>query len=133
MIGKVTRYSKFEKIDSMKTQLKLEEVCMFIMSYAFAWGLGFPWWAFFAWLLAPDISLIGYLVNTKIGAILYNLAHHKGVAILVCSAGLYLVNREMQFAGILLFGHSSMDRILGYGLKYPDNFKNTHLGWIGPK
>ena len=37
----------------------------------------------------------------------------------------------LQVAGIILFTHSNMDRILGYGLKYPDDFKHTHLGWIG--
>ncbi|HAJ82706.1 MAG TPA: DUF4260 domain-containing protein, partial [Zunongwangia profunda] len=31
----------------------------------------------------------------------------------------------------ILFGHSAMDRIFGYGLKYEDNFKNTHMGWFG--
>lgn len=26
-----------------------------------------------------------------------------------------------------------MDRIFGYGLKYSDDFKHTHLGMIGKK
>ncbi|MBV6397568.1 MAG: hypothetical protein HFACDABA_03182 [Anaerolineales bacterium] len=30
-----------------------------------------------------------------------------------------------------LFGHSSFDRVLGYGLKHEDAFQNTHLGRIG--
>ena len=33
--------------------------------------------------------------------------------------------------GIILFGHASMDRVFGYGLKFGDNFHHTHLGWIG--
>ena len=36
-----------------------------------------------------------------------------------------------MLGGLILFGHSSMDRILGYGLKYPDSFEHTHLGMIG--
>ena len=35
---------------------------------------------------------------------------------------------EFQLPGIILFGHASMDRIFGYGLKFSDNFKHTHLG-----
>lgn len=41
-------------------------------------------------------------------------------------------NKEIVLKAIL-FGHSAMDRIFGYGLKFNDNFKNTHLGWIGKK
>ena len=37
----------------------------------------------------------------------------------------------LMFAGTILFGHSSFDRVMGYGLKHEDAFQNTHLGWIG--
>lgn len=30
-----------------------------------------------------------------------------------------------------MLAHSSLDRVLGYGLKYPDSFSHTHLGRIG--
>ena len=36
-------------------------------------------------------------------------------------------------AGLIIYGHSCMDRMLGYGLKFGDHFKHTHLGWIGGK
>jgi hypothetical protein len=81
--------------------------------------------------LAPDIGMIGYLVNPKIGAITYNIFHHKGIAVVLYVLGIYLNIPPLQFAGILLFSHSSFDRIFGYGLKYSDNFKHTHLGMIG--
>ena len=87
---------------------------------------------YLAFFLAPDLSMFGYLLNTRIGAALYNLFHHKGIAIAAYLAGVYLHIPQLMFAGALLFGHSSFDRILGYGLKYSDDFKNTHLGWIGP-
>jgi hypothetical protein len=72
--------------------------------------------------------MIGYLVNTKTGAFFYNLFHHKGIAIVVYLAGIYFKNNAIQLAGIILFSHSSMDRIFGYGLKYDTGFKFTHLG-----
>ena len=112
----------------MNTILKLEEVGKFILCYLLTLRLGFPWWIFWAWLIAPDISIAAYAINTRVGSMMYNLFHHQGLAIAIGLTGLYLGRPEIQFAGILLFGHSSMDRAFGYGLKYPDNFKHTHLG-----
>ena len=117
----------------MKTLLNLEDLGKLVGSYILTLYLGFSWWAFFAWLLAPDVSMIGYLVNTKLGAWLYNLVHHQGIAVVVGLAGLYTNDANLQFAGLLLFGHSAMDRIFGYGLKYEDSFHNTHLGMIGKR
>ena len=115
----------------MKITLKLEEGFKFIFSYWLSLQLGFQWWVFLAWLLVPDLSMIGYAINTRIGAILYNLFHHQGFAILIGLVGVQLKDPTLQFAGVLLFGHSAMDRMFGYGLKYSDDFKHTHLGWIG--
>ena len=74
---------------------------------------------------------VGYLVNARIGAITYNFIHHKGLAIAIYLAGSFFEIPELTLAGIVLFAHSSMDRVFGYGLKYADDFKHTHLGWIG--
>ena len=117
----------------MNLLLKLEDAAKFAAVYALSLYLGNAWWLFFAWLLAPDLSMIGYLINTRVGAIFYNLAHHQGLAIVAFAIGFYLNNHALTFAGIILLGHSSLDRLLGYGLKYPDDFKHTHLGWIGKK
>jgi len=89
------------------------------------------WWWYWVFFLAPDISMIGYIFNTRVGAALYNIGHHKGIAILAFAVGTILSSNVWQFAGLIMLGHSSFDRVLGYGLKYPDHFKNTHLGWIG--
>lgn len=115
----------------MKTILKLEESVKFAASYLLILETGFQWWWFFALLLAPDISIMGYLINKRTGAILYNIFHHQGLSVLIALAGFYSDEKSILFAGLLLFGHSSMDRIFGYGLKYPDDFKITHLGKIG--
>lgn len=116
----------------MKYVLKLEELAMtFLVIYFLNQHLlGLSWWVWALLFFAPDISMLGYLVNTRTGAFCYNLFHHKGIAILVIAIG-FLMNVEMALAvGILLFAHSSFDRIWGYGLKYEDNFKNTHLGML---
>ncbi len=95
--------------------------------------LHYAWWVFPALILVPDISMAGYLFNNRIGAIFYNLFHHKGIAILLYLAGTLAGSSVMMLAGIILFSHSSLDRMLGYGLKHPDSFHHTHLGWIGNK
>jgi hypothetical protein len=117
----------------MDLLLKLEDAAKFAGAYFLSLYFGNAWWLFFAWLLAPDLSMIGYAINAKVGAIAYNLAHHQAVAIALFGLGFYFNIPSLAFAGIVLFGHSALDRMLGYGLKYPDNFKHTHLGWIGKK
>lgn len=115
----------------MKNTIKIEELMMFIVSIVFFNELSFSWWWYLVLFLLPDISFIGYAVSTKFGAYCYNFAHHKGIAIALCLFGIYLKNEQLQLAGIILFGHSSFDRVFGYGLKYSDSFGNTHLGKIG--
>jgi hypothetical protein len=122
----------FVKIPTMNHLLKAEEaailgVCIILNNML----IPYAWWWYWVLFLTPDISMIGYVVNTKVGAALYNFGHHKGTAVLCFTVGIILSSTAWQFAGLLLLGHSSFDRILGYGLKYPDNFKNTHLGMIG--
>jgi hypothetical protein len=112
----------------MKNSIKLEEVGLFLLGIFLFNELHYKWWWFVLLLLAPDISMIGYVFGNKTGAISYNIFHHRGIAILVYMSGIYLSNEQVQFAGVLLFSHSSMDRIFGYGLKYATGFKHTHLG-----
>jgi hypothetical protein len=115
----------------MRTLLKLEEIAEFVFSVLVFTRLDFAWWWFPALILVPDLSMTGYLINPKIGAAMYNLVHHKGTGILVGLAGLAFEMQGFMLAGVIVFAHSSMDRALGYGLKYNDHFQHTHLGRIG--
>ena len=114
----------------MKNLLRLEEAAMFGLTIYLFSKLPFAWWWYVALILTPDIGMIGYAVNNKAGAFTYNLFHHKGIAIVVYVAGLVMHLDLLQLAGLILFGHSSLDRMLGYGLKYEDGFKHTHLGYL---
>lgn len=115
----------------MKNSIRLEEAAMFALSIYFFSLTNFAWWWYLALILAPDLGMIGYLITNKIGAYSYNLFHHKAVAILVLCLGWWLGYGWLELCGIILFGHSSLDRLFGYGLKYEDSFKNTHLGQLG--
>ena len=75
--------------------------------------------------------MIGYLASPRLGAWTYNLIHHKGVSVVLYISGVLHSVPWLMFAGTLLLGHSSLDRVFGYELKYEDNFQNTHLGSVG--
>lgn len=115
----------------MKTMLKLEELLLTILSFYLFLALGYAWWWFLLLFLAPDLSMSGYLLGPKLGAWTYNLVHHKGLAVILFIFGGYQQLPWLQLAGVIILGHASFDRMLGYGLKYPDSFRHTHLGWIG--
>lgn len=112
----------------MNSILKIEEALMFLLSVYLFSLLSFKWWLYPALILLPDIGMLGYIFNNRIGSVTYNIFHHKGLAIIIYFLGIYFPNETIQLIGIIIFGHSSLDRILGYGLKFPDSFKHTHLG-----
>jgi hypothetical protein len=115
----------------MKNIIRLEELAMFgVCAYAL-YLFHVDWWWYPLLLFGPDISMLGYMAGNKTGAAVYNLFHHKGVAVGLFVIGLLLPDIWMQITGIILFGHSSMDRFFGYGLKTNEGFKFTHLGIIG--
>ena len=115
----------------MKTLLALEELALFGLSLLLFSALDYGWGGFALLFLAPDLSMVGYLGNPRLGAWTYNLVHHKGIAIAIYALGYLLTIPSLMFAGTILLGHSSLDRVLGYGLKDEDAFQNTHLGRIG--
>jgi hypothetical protein len=117
----------------MKNILKLEELAMFLVSAYALYLLKVDWWVYLLLLLGPDISMFAYMAGNSMGAAGYNLFHHKGLALVLFAAGYLMPDNTLQVAGIILFGHASLDRSFGYGLKLNKGFKHTHLGMIGKK
>ena len=94
---------------------------------------GSSWWLFLILLLAPDVSAIGYLAGSRIGASTYNAAHtYLGPAVLV-AIGTIDRSPLLLSLGFVWFAHIGMDRAVGYGLKYRDAFAHTHLGMLRGK
>ncbi len=116
----------------MKSLLRLEELAMTAAGlYAIAkYGPELSPWVWALLFFAPNLGMLGYLIDTRVGAWLYNIFHHKGIALLVAGIGFCVALPWLIASGFLLFSHASFDRILGYGLKYGDSFKHTHLGWL---
>ena len=117
----------------MKNLIKLEELFLFILGIFLFNQLDYGWGWFWALLLAPDLGMLGYLGGTKLGAITYNLVHHRGVAVGLYLLGVYVSSQGMLLAGVMIFSHASLDRVFGYGLKHTDSFQHTHLGMIGKR
>jgi len=82
-------------------------------------------------LITPDISMLGYLRGPHLGAITYNLGHNWLIGGLFLIAGLMGASPLFGQIGAILVAHTGIDRLLGYGLKYPTSFQDTHLGRIG--
>ncbi len=128
----------------MKNLLRLEELAQFALCLAALIAFDVPWWAYLLLALGPDVGMLGYLVSSRVGSISYNLLHHKMIAVLIFALGILLIPEGTPFEdqntsfyciifSTILYGHSSMDRIFDYGLKFGDNFHHTHLGWIERK
>lgn len=115
----------------MKKIIQAEEVAMLGITIYALYLLKADWWIYLLLFCGPDISMLGYAAGNKAGAISYNLFHHKAIAVAIFLIGLILQNNWFEFTGLILFGHSCMDRMLGYGLKYFTGFHFTHLGQIG--
>jgi hypothetical protein len=112
--------------------LRLEGLVAFaLITFLYA-NEGGSWLLFGALFFAPDISFAGYLAGPQVGAATYNLAHsYVGPLTLACA---FLMSGSAGLPLALAWGaHVGFDRALGYGLKYPTAFRDTHLGGIGQR
>ncbi len=111
----------------MRKTLLLEEVGLFGLSLFMYTQLPYGWGLFALLILTPDVFMLGYLAGKRVGALIYNIGHHRGLALAVWGMGYHVGISWIMLIGVILFAHASMDRIFGYGLKYADDFKHTHL------
>jgi len=110
-----------------KTLIKLEGFIVLASASYFYFSHGYHWGMFLLLLLAPDVFMIGYAGNNKIGAYLYNFAHTYTTPLVILLAGNLMSVNSLMMISIIWIAHIGMDRMLGYGLKYPSGFKNTHI------
>ncbi len=91
-----------------------------------------PWWVCIVVFFAPDLGFLGYRAGPKIGAMIYNLLHLYAMGLLLAAMGMFILgNGLLAIIGLLWLAHVGFDRMLGYGLKEPSGFNDTHLGRIG--
>jgi hypothetical protein len=114
-----------------RTLLRLEGFAAFAAALAFYAQAKFSWPAFALFFLAPDLAMLAYLAGPRAGAIAYNLAHTYALALALTLAGFFVDEPLAAAGGLIWIAHIGFDRALGYGLKYPTGFGDTHLGRIG--
>ncbi|NJK71822.1 MAG: DUF4260 domain-containing protein [Thermales bacterium] len=116
--------------ESIKILLNWEYIFLFffflvnIISYN-----QFNWWIIILFWF-PDVSFAGYLINKKVGAISYNITHFYGTAIILWLIAFFANNSNLSYLAMIQLAHISFDRLLGFGLKYPNSFQKTHLKFI---
>ena len=111
--------------------LRIESMFIFVAAISLYYTQDYKWKTFAIFLLAPDLSMIGYLINKKIGAIIYNLGHTYATPALLLLYS-YTCNQDLLYPYIIIWTtHIAMDRMIGFGLKSFKGFRYTHLGFVG--
>jgi hypothetical protein len=113
------------------TLLRLEGAAALLAGILLYGETGADWIVFIILLLLPDVSILGYARGPVIGAVIYNVVHTWALAGALLGVGFFLEVPIVFGAGAALLAHIGGDRLLGYGLKYPTSFQDTHLGRIG--
>jgi hypothetical protein len=103
---------------------------MLVGSALLYWLYGGSWWLFFLLLLVPDTSMLGYLGGPRFGAMAYNAFHSYPLPAVLAAFGLLGVSPPALAVALVWFAHIGLDRTVGYGLKYPTAFGDTHLGRV---
>jgi hypothetical protein len=110
-----------------KQLLHLEGAVIFVASlYAYQWNHG-SWLLFALLFLVPDLSMIGYAINARVGAITYNAIHTYIGPLVLGAYALFIGKHLLLLLALIWIAHIAFDRMLGFGLKYTTRFKDTHL------
>jgi len=111
--------------------LRLEGLALAGLTAVLYAHTGASWWLFAVLWLAPDLSMFGYLVDCCWGARAYNAVHSYVTPAVLALAGILLHGPAVLPFALIWANHIAIDRLLGYGLKYPAGFGWTHLGRLG--
>ena len=107
--------------------LRLESVAIFAVMLLLYRELGLSWWLFVLLFLAPDLSMLAYLADAKIGAVVYNVVHTYVLPAILFVLGFIGEGSLLMGLGLIWGAHIALDRFLGFGLKYRTHFRDTHL------
>ena len=107
--------------------LRAEGALVLTVSFAAYHQLNGNWLFFFLLFLGPDVFMLGYLFNARLGASFYNLAHTYLLPLLLGAIAVFEQWHSTLLFTLIWTAHIGFDRMLGYGLKYPTFFKDTHF------
>jgi hypothetical protein len=107
--------------------LRLEGLAIFFGAIAVYIGQGASGLLFGLLFLAPDLSLVAYRINPRVGSYTYNAVHTYALPAVLMALSFAAQWTPGIHIALIWFAHIGMDRMLGFGLKYPTQFKDTHL------
>ena len=111
--------------------LRFEGFAVVVLTTLLYARTGSSWWLFAALWLVPDLSMLGYLAGPCWGARTYNAIHTYVTPATLAMLALLLHQRGLLPFALIWANHIGLDRMLGYGLKYPAGFGWTHLSRLG--
>jgi Domain of unknown function (DUF4260) len=107
--------------------LRLEGAGLFVGAVVLYFHADYPWWLLLVLALAPDLAMIGYVAGPRVGAAAYDIVHTTALPVALGVVGVLADTDVAVQLGLIWLAHIGADRALGYGLKYPTDFKDTHL------
>jgi uncharacterized membrane protein YccC len=107
--------------------LRAEGTVVALAAVALYFYAGYPWWLLVVLALAPDVSFIGFAAGQRVGTATYNAAHTYLVPVALGTVGVVAGADLATQVALVWITHIGVDRAIGYGLKYPTGFKDTHL------
>jgi Domain of unknown function (DUF4260) len=116
---------------SVRLLLRLEGFAAFVAALVVYERNDYSWVAFAVFFLTPDLLMLAYLAGPRAGALGYNLVHTYVLPVALVSFGFFGGAPIAAAGGLIWIAHIGFDRALGYGLKYPTAFGDTHLSGRG--
>jgi hypothetical protein len=107
--------------------LRLEGLAVFFGALVVYFDADFGWLLLVLLILAPDLSMLGYLGGRTVGAVSYDVAHTYVLPVALGVAGVVAGSETAPQIALVWLAHIGIDRFLGYGLKYPTHFRDSHL------
>jgi len=111
----------------LRIYLQAEGAAVLALTVVFYAAHHFSWGLFALLFLVPDLSMIGYSINLRMGALFYNLGHTHVFPAALIAAGMLASSSWSLAIGLIWCAHIGFDRMVGYGLKCDSSFKETHL------
>ena len=110
-----------------RSLLHLEGVAVAVAALVIYFWVGHAWWLLLLLALAPDLAMVAYAAGPRLGAAAYDVVHTYALPVALGAAGVVADRDAVVAVALIWLSHIGVDRAIGYGLKYPSGFKDTHL------
>jgi hypothetical protein len=110
--------------------LRLEGLAVLTVAAGYYAMQGFGWLLFVLLFLVPDLALVVFIFNRRAGALAYDIVHSYVLPLVLAAASFAIGYRLGLQLALIWLAHISMDRMVGYGLRYISTPNDTHLSRV---